>query len=113
MCEYFDLTELLSLPIPRCTIENIAGAPAEYVTQFVAPRVTGDGGLSCLGCGTDLYKPGLIGVFGGSSFEWGIANGEGHCSRCGYPTRMYHRLAEGTVSFPLQYHPDEMQKERE
>jgi len=106
----FDLIELQALPIPRCSVEDMAGAPAEYVAQFVAPRVTRDGGLSCLGCGTDLYKPGFMGIFGGSSFEWGIVNGEGYCSSCMYPTRMYHRLPQGTVSFPLQYHPNDLRK---
>jgi hypothetical protein len=43
----------------------------------------------------------------GATFTWGLAHGEGHCSSCGYPTRMYHRRVEGVSTFPLQYHPDE------
>lgn len=39
----------------------------------------------CVECGARLG--GLLG-----SFSWGIAYGEGFCSRCGFPYRLYHRF---------------------
>ena len=107
----FNLAELQALAIPRCSSANLKGLPDEYLTAFVAPRHTPErDGLTCVGCGATLYLPGIIGALMGATFTWGVANGEGHCSRCGYPTRMYHRLPEGTGTFPLQYHPDELER---
>jgi len=107
----FDLAELQALPIPRCSAENLRGLPDPYLSVFAPPRLTRDHeGVTCLGCGADLYRPGVAGWIIGATFDWGLANGEGHCSRCGYPTRMYHRLPDGSASFPLQYHPDELER---
>ena len=109
MREPFDLAELQALPIPRATPEDIECLPAEYLAAFVAPRLSkSEDSLMCIGCGGILYLPGPMGMLFGASFTWGIVNGEGYCDRCGYPTRMYHRLPEGTGTFPLQYHPDDL-----
>ena len=117
MREPFDLPELQALPLPRATPENFTfnGVPpkegATYVGAFLPPRVV-KGSITCVGCGGNLYEPGVFGAII-STFEWGLANGEGHCSRCGYPTRMYHRFeGRGTATFPLQYHPDELEERR-
>jgi len=112
----FDLMELQALPIPRCSTADVKGLPEDYLSTFVAPRHTQKlDGLTCIGCGSTLYMPGVIGALIGATFTWGLVNGEGHCARCGYPTRMYHRLrgggADGMASFPVQYHPDELAAE--
>ena len=39
----------------------------------------------CVDCGYRLG--GLLG-----SFQWGIINGQGHCSNCGFPYQLYHRF---------------------
>ncbi len=79
----------------------------EYLRPFVAPEE--DGG--CIMCGSPQG-----GFFG--SFVWGLAHGEGRCSRCGYPARALHYIklddsAEpGELKAPviLQYHPDELRE---
>jgi len=108
--EPFDLDELRALPIPRCRPEDLSGLPEEYLAHFVAPRLNREeSALNCVGCGAELYREGIAGFLLGATFTWGIANGEGHCSACGYPTRMYHRLEQGSGAFPLQYHPDDLE----
>jgi len=73
----------------------------KYLAQFVEPVAMES--KKCLCCGSPL-----TGIFG--RFQWGITNGEGACSSCGYPARAIHRMKEiGTFSnFILQYHPDEL-----
>jgi len=39
----------------------------------------------CVDC--DYQLGGLLGTF-----TWGIANGQGHCSQCGFPYLYYHRF---------------------
>ncbi len=63
------------------------------------------GGRKCLKC--DALLDGVMG-----SFQWGMANGEGTCSNCGWPARAYHNPKddEGNIfNRPLerilQYHP--------
>ena len=73
-----------------------------YLYLFAAPT---DG--KCLKC--DAQLTGILG-----SFMWGLVNGEGTCSSCGWPARAYHRPEEtdGSEIFDrpleliLQYHPD-------
>jgi hypothetical protein len=107
-----DLGELQALPIPHASAKEITFTgvtpeeSADYVSHFLPPRATRRGEVMCAGCGDALT--GLL--FG--TFEWGIANGEGRCSTCGYPTRMYHRLGGHCVALPLQYHPDELEQHR-
>lgn len=63
----------------------------------------------CLKCGAP--QGGLLGVF-----QWGYANGEGNCAKCGWPARAIHRIKsrDGKELFSrpfesiLQYHPDEI-----
>ncbi len=59
----------------------------------------------CLCCGESLRCPLGAGVFGG--FEWGLANGEGHCKYCRYPMRGHHRVKDlGAIhNLFLPYHP--------
>ena len=60
---------------------------------------------TCLCCGTNLRCVFGLGLFGG--FEWGLAYGEGHCSRCHYPMRGHHKVEGlGTIhNLFLPYHP--------
>jgi len=83
-----------------------------YVKAFAKPvrREAGNdlvGQHLCLKCGESLDGF-LIGTF-----EWGLAHGEGHCSKCGWPARAYHfikhngeDLFTGPLRRILQYHPD-------
>lgn len=112
---------LKALPLPRATSEqfSIGGASATwnagYVSQFLPPRLKGKCGevlsVLCVGCGECLSSD-----FEGT-FVWGLAHGEGYCSTCGYPTKLYHYAQDdagsdvGRVSFPLQWHPDEIPDE--
>ena len=79
----------------------------EYLKTFVKPVVSLDkkGNFQfyrCISC--DCVLSGLFGTF-----EWGIAHGEGYCSKCGYPARAFHKIDEPgwkmTFSNILQYHP--------
>jgi hypothetical protein len=102
----FDLDEMLALPIPRVSTEiKFDGVPQVYFSIFLIPRGSKQGQYMCAGCGAPLT--GFLGVF-----QWGIRHGEGFCSDCGYPTRMYHVLkdhkGEYQLAMPLQYHPDEI-----
>ena len=59
----------------------------------------------CLCCSESLCCPFGTGLFGG--FEWGLANGEGHCRYCYYPMRGHHNI-EGFGKIRnlfLAYHP--------
>jgi hypothetical protein len=91
-----------------------AAALDTYFSQFLPPEFIpatvagGESPLKCACCGGRLsgFLSGLV----GGSFTWGLANGEGYCSACGYPGRAYHRNAGPVefLSFILQYHPDEI-----
>lgn len=75
----------------------------EYMSHFVAPHE-----MKCVKCGTTLG-----GLFG--SFRWGIAHGQGECSRCGWPAIAYHFLEDETgkehrFELLLQLHPDDVSK---
>lgn len=89
-----------------------------YLRSFAKPIREGDGtswlfsDAKCISCGVSLG--GMLG-----SFVWGIAHGEGNCSRCGWPTRYYHRIVDrngkpifepAIVQILLQYHPDDVRR---
>ena len=62
------------------------------------------------GIGPDEGRAIIDSIIGRAKFRWGLANGEGYCSGCGYPARAYHREV-GPIRFfscILQYHPDEL-----
>ena len=84
-----------TIEIRECTIEDIGlkitgqDAPPliesvnKYLSDFAAPKREGEGNILlgnhlCLKCGRHL-----TGAMG--TFRWGIANGEGSCSNCGWP----------------------------
>jgi hypothetical protein len=90
---------------------------ADYLKPFAKP-ITRDGASEgsgfaigntlCLKCGS-----GLDGMLG--AFQWGLCHGEGVCSKCGWPARLYHylKLPDGTedrIVMMLQYHPDGVTK---
>lgn len=83
-----------------CTIEDIGieitgtdappiiAAINEYLSIFEKPALREkegkfSGRTNCCGCGQPL--DGFMGTF-----TWGIAHGEGACSKCGWPARAYH-----------------------
>lgn len=75
----------------------------EYLSGFAKLE-----GGRCLCCGDRLGGSVLeraMGTVGG--VEWGLAYGEGHCSRCGYPMRVHHRVEGlGRINnLILPYHP--------
>lgn len=89
-----------------------------YLHKFAARKLGDDGrplaGNPCICCGYDLCG-GMVGFLMGSKggFKWGLAHGEGYCSECGWPARLYHfvkdRDGKDLLTFRhvvLQYHPD-------
>jgi len=81
-------------------IAEVLAAIDEYLESFAQP--TQD--MKCLKCGT--AQTGLLASCLGG-FEWGIVNGEGRCSACGWPGRAIHRIPDvGELDMLLQYHPD-------
>jgi len=113
--------------VKRCTIDEIGleitgeDAPPiikqinKYLHAFASPiKKPGEPGMMtgsklCIGCGLQL--DGVLGTF-----TWGITNGAGFCSNCGWPCHAYHRPkdSEGERIFTsdlqvvLQYHPGEI-----
>ena len=105
-----------------CTTADIgieiigSGAPPmidaidEYLSIFSKPVKRDDGNflmgrIECLKCGKALDGP-------MGSFQWGIANGEGNCSGCGWPCRAHHspkdsdgEIFDKALVLILQYHP--------
>ena len=83
----------------------------EYLSVFAAPVKRDNanflqGGTQCLNC-----ERALSGALG--TFKWGLQEGEGACSNCGWPCRALHRpkdehgdIFDGTLEFILQYHPN-------
>lgn len=109
------IEEMQKLPFPRATRETleIKGIPPEeneeYVKHFL-PINFKDKWVFCI-CGERLFSfDTLMGVLMGATFEWGIQHGDGHCCKCGWPTRMFHEFSRGSLTLPLQYHPDELVK---
>lgn len=107
--------------IPKCVMGDIGieisgedappvvAAINDYLSRFAAPiirEVNDVPRYRCLDCDRDLS--GLLGTF-----QWGITNGEGTCSNCGWPCRAHHypKDAKGDIfnkalEVILQYHPD-------
>ena len=108
-----------------CTVEDIGlkltgpdalpyiAAMNDYLAAFAKPiqRDHGEenwltGSRLCLKC---LRV--LDGVLG--TFQWGLASGEGKCSKCGWPCRAHHvpkldgeNIFDGVLEQMLQYHPN-------
>lgn len=112
------LERLKTQALPHCTWTDILAvkeggeiaeadqaALADYFARFLPPRD------ECVGCGGTLVGKDIIEVaIGSATFEWGLVNGEGHCRRCRWPARAYHRDVGPIqfLNFVLQYHPDEL-----
>ena len=109
------------------TPEETLAALDAYFEPFAAlPGAVGDDGRfkiedgqPCLNCGEKLMGDLTDQLFGKGGFEWGIAHGEGHCSNCRWPARLYHFIkdADGNDlmtlrSVCLQYHPDFVEKRK-
>ncbi len=73
------------------------GALAEYLGGYHEPTFIGSEDtritITCVGCDKNLHHGDpVFNMLFGSTFEWGIANGEGACSHCGWQYRMYHSV---------------------
>lgn len=92
----------------------------EYFKQFIQLEIKEDAERKCPCCQSKFGKNGIVsflmaGADGYATLEWGIANGEAACSKCGYPFRVYHRNV-GPIKFlsvGLPYHPDELEAKAE
>ena len=81
-----------------CTIDMFSGSKdlsegaqsrlAGYLEGFHAPVIK-DGVVKCVKCGDLIFSGGIMDALM-SSFTWGIAHGEGFCTNCDWPIRMYH-----------------------
>lgn len=92
------------------TAKKMTDAVNVYLQAFAAPLIVEhpnriSGTRECLKCGERL--DGLMGTF-----KWGLVHGEGSCSGCGWPCRVYHspkmdgeEIFTSVVSVMLQYHP--------
>ena len=95
-------------PTPK-TQFDLAAMDA-YLAAFLPP-----GNCICCGAqqGSTRDSEMLDALLGRAKFRWGLANGEGACSGCGWPARAYHRDfgPVGFMSVILQYHPDGLSAE--
>lgn len=101
----------VGLEITGTDAPSLVAALNEYFGQFAKPiRRDGAnmlfGSIKCMQC--DEILDGACG-----RFTWGIVHGEGHCGKCGYPGRAYHRpkndddeIFDRVFEMILQYHPD-------
>ena len=67
---------------------------AMYLENFLEPtfKANSDGEnatITCPACGAHLMGSGIMDALL-SSFQWGLAHGEGFCTDCRWPIRMYH-----------------------
>lgn len=81
---------------------EMTGFSLQYLSQFAKPNEK----ATCLNCGAEnLY-----------SFRWGLAHGDGFCSKCTWPSRLYHFLnvdgVEHRIICLLQYHPSIVKRKR-
>jgi hypothetical protein len=79
----------------------------EYLNAFLAPVFDDEKThVKCPCCGSRVYGGGILDALLGT-FEWGIVHGDGFCSRCKWPIRMYHFVdldnGEQRIVFPLAY----------
>lgn len=85
---------------------------AKYLESFHEPTYKAnnaqDGAtITCPGCGSHLYGAGVVDALL-STFEWGICHGEGICTECSWPIRMYHFIKldgddKQRIIFPLAH----------
>lgn len=77
-----------------------------YLSKFLNPASETN---PCICCGAP--QTGIMGLLMGIGFRWGIVHGEGACTGCGWPARVYHFInaADGSLLLQfdllLQYHP--------
>lgn len=94
-----------------------------YLGMFAKPEAE-DGHPLCIGCGSKM-RGGIDGfLLGGApgcaTWEWSLAHGECHCSKCGYPARAYHYDIGGEgddalikrLNLTLQVHPDNVERRK-
>ena len=108
----------IGLTITGADAPPLVAALNKYLEQFAKPIRHDEkksnflvGDLECLNCGRVLN--GALGTF-----QWGLCHGEGTCSNCGWPCRLYHSpkddegaIFEGTLERMLQYHPNCVSKQ--
>jgi hypothetical protein len=79
------------------TQEGVTFLTSEYLSQFAVPEIVNERQI-CLRCRCQL------------GIRWGLAYGEGRCTSCSWPTRVYHFVKDDVgveirVVKMLQYHP--------
>lgn len=99
-----------SAPDPAQGEKHLATV-AEYLKAFLPPS-------DCVCCGSKQGAKDIIdGLLGGAMFRWGIAHGEGECSKCGYPGRAMHYIGNPEIltvrNYILQYHPSALTPEQD
>lgn len=92
---------------PQLSAEAL-GRLSEYLTAFISPVKSDRPSIDCPCCGAMIYSGGgpLDALL--SSFEWGLAHGDGFCGRCKWPIRMYHFIQldkpeKTRLVYPLAY----------
>jgi hypothetical protein len=82
--------------------EEQRGRLREYLAGFLKPMFK-DGRVLCPCCDSHISGNGILDMLT-STFRWGLAHGEGFCSKCQWPFRMYHELAKDEkFSLPLAH----------
>lgn len=101
------MSTLLDIPKANASLfageghESVADQFPAYLEHFAKHQMDEGGNPVCLKCKRSLQ----------GSFRWGLANGSGACSGCGWPARAYHLFKDGTekeirIVMILQYHPE-------
>ena len=79
---------------------------ADYLVGFHAPNIDDDA-VKCVKCGSHIFGGGIMDALL-STFTWGLVHGEGFCTECNWPIRMYHsvdldREEKSSFQFPLAH----------
>lgn len=84
--------------------DEIAAKLDPYLADFVPFQ------KECICCGRVLVGTAPEVLLGLGTFRWGLCNGEGECSECGWPSRVYHDVPDAiSWELALQYHPDALE----
>ena len=86
--------------------ETARATLTEYMSGFLAP-VIDDKCVRCPCCNAHVWAGGKIMDAMLSTFQWGLAHGDGFCSACKWPIRMYHYVkldnGEQRIVYQLAY----------
>jgi len=114
MAKKFSVAKMQAKNLPHLTFsdvfqaEQISDEDRQALDDYLKAFVKGDVSGICVSCGEQQGGSVVDGLIGKAKFKWGLVNGEGYCSNCGYPARAIHRDI-GPIEYAqiiLQYHPD-------